>query len=60
MRTFRCDDETWTSFKIICTLMGVKMQDQVGDLIRDFVNNRRRINIENTQHATKEKRIQGN
>lgn len=37
MRTFRCDNETWRKFKLLCTMQNVSMQTQLGNLVEDFV-----------------------
>ena len=40
MRTFRCDNETWRKFKLICTIENVSMQTRLGNLVQDFVKNK--------------------
>ena len=40
MRTFRCDNETWRNFKLICTIESVSMQAQLGNLVKDFVKSK--------------------
>jgi len=37
MRTFRCDDNTWRKFKLVCTIEGIPMQTKLGDLVEEFV-----------------------
>ena len=40
MRTFRCDNETWRKFKLLCTMQNVSMQTQLGNLVEDFVKSK--------------------
>ena len=40
MRTFRCDNETWRNFKLICTIENVTMQTQLRKLVTDFVKSK--------------------
>ena len=40
MRTFRCDNETWRNFKLICTIENVTMQTQLRSLVTDFVKSK--------------------
>lgn len=37
-RSFRCDEITWTKFKVLCTIEGNCIQDAVANLIEDYVN----------------------
>ena len=37
MRTFRCDDDTWWNFKLLCTMENVSMQNKLGDMVSDYV-----------------------
>mgnify|MGYP000081995054 FL=1 len=37
MRTFRCDDDTWRNFKLLCTMENVSMQNKLGDMVSDYV-----------------------
>ena len=36
-RSFRCTDKVWAHFKLICFLNEVHIQDQLEDLICDYV-----------------------
>ena len=36
-RSFRCSDKVWAHFKLICFLNEVKIQNQLDDLICDYV-----------------------
>ena len=40
MRTFRCDDDTWRKFKLVCTIENISMQNKLGELVIDYVKNR--------------------
>ena len=40
MRTFRCDNETWRNFKLICTIENITMQTQLRNLVTDFVKSK--------------------
>ena len=40
MRTFRCDDDTWRKFKLVCTMENISMQNKLGELVIDYVKNR--------------------
>ena len=50
MRTFRCDNETWRNFKLICTIESVSMQAQLGNLVKDFVKSKS-LNTENVENG---------
>jgi hypothetical protein len=43
-RSFRCNDNVWTKFKVICTKNGESMQDKVASLIADYVNDTHKLN----------------
>ena len=51
MRTFRCDNETWRKFKLLCTMQNVSMQTQLGNLVEDFVK-RKPINTDKMTNGT--------
>ena len=51
MRTFRCDNETWRKFKLICTMQNVSMQTQLGNLVGDFVKSKP-INTDDMTNGT--------
>ena len=38
-RSFRCTDKVWAHFKLICFLNEVHIQDQLEELICDYVKN---------------------
>ena len=38
-RSFRCTDKVWAHFKLICFLNEVHIQDQLEELICDYVEN---------------------
>ena len=50
MRTFRCDNEPWRNFKLICTIESVSMQAQLGNLVKDFVKSKS-LNTENVANG---------
>ena len=52
MRTFRCDNETWRKFKLLCTMHNVSMQTQLGNLVEDFVKSKS-INTDKMTNGTK-------
>ena len=51
MRTFRCDNETWRKFKLLCTMQNVSMQTQLGNLVEDFVKSKS-INTDKMTNGT--------
>ena len=40
MRTFRCDDDTWRKFKLVCTMENISMQNKLGELVIGYVKDR--------------------
>ena len=51
MRTFRCDNETWRKFKLLCTMHNGSMQPQLGNLVEDFVKSKS-INTDKMTNGT--------
>ena len=51
MRTFRCDNETWRKFKLICTMHDISMQTQLSSLVEDFVKSKS-INTDKMTNGT--------
>lgn len=37
MRTFRCDNNLWRRFKLICTVNNISMQSKLQNLVNNFV-----------------------
>ena len=37
MRTFRCDNNLWRRFKLICTVNNISMQSKLQNLVNSFV-----------------------
>jgi hypothetical protein len=48
MRTFRCYEDTWIKFKVICAYQNVSLQTKVGELIEDFVQKNEAVHGEPT------------
>ena len=51
MRTFRCDNETWRKFKLLCTMHDISMQTQLSSLVEDFVKSKS-INTDKMTNGT--------
>ena len=44
-RSFRCTDKVWSHFKLICFLNEVHIQDQLEELICDYVENNNSVYV---------------
>ena len=44
-RSFRCTDKVWSHFKLICFLNEVHIQDQLEELICDYVENNKNKSV---------------
>ena len=42
-RSFRCNDNVWTKFKVICTKNSESLQDKVASLIANYVNDAHKL-----------------
>ena len=44
-RSFRCTNKVWSHFKLICFLNEVHIQDQLEELICDYVENNNSVYV---------------
>ena len=55
-RSFRCTDKVWSHFKLICFLNEVHIQDQLEELICDYVENNNSVYADDIKKDVRRKR----
>ena len=56
-RSFRCTDKVWSHFKLICFLNEVHIQDQLEELICDYVENNSSVYVDDKKDVRRKRDI---
>ena len=56
-RSFRCTDKVWAHFKLICFLNEVHIQDQLEELICDYVENNSSVYVDDKKDVRRKRDI---
>jgi len=56
-RSFRCTDKVWAHFKLICFLNEVHIQDQLEELICDYVEGNSSVYVDDKKDVRRKRDI---